>query len=347
MNLPSSTPMMRITVLLYAILLISCDPDNGYEFTYDMVVTGFPSNLSKLNSEYDDYNSNLPYPARRLTIIYSTNRASQGSSFDFRGQIIDVSYHERDQLVDFRLVTNDGLPEYEANLIYLANSGFNELGPYTVDATDGYNYFFYANDEGGDYDIRMIYTPRLDWGTFDGQKRLFGPDSLLQINSTSDDLYPVLNYERNKLYFCSNRDGESFDIYAAEIPSESLLHEYLTDTGSVSIIRDQILSSNGNDKCPFIMGDLMVFASDRDGGFGGFDLYYSRLSDGQWGEPVNFGEAINSPSDEYRPITFTLDMEMDVMIFSSNRTGGKGGFDLYAVQIGSMISYDPYFWISK
>jgi len=37
------------------------------------------------------------------------------------------------------------------------------------------------------------------------------------------------------------------------------------------------------------MDSLMVFASDRAGGFGGFDLYYSRLQNGKWSAPVNFG----------------------------------------------------------
>jgi hypothetical protein len=74
----------------------------------------------------------------------------------------------------------------------------------------------------------------------------------------------------------------------------------------------------------------MVFASNRPGGSGVFDLYYSILRDGEWSSPVNLGEPINSASDEYRPILGGhIDFNNRYMMFSSNRPGGKGGFDLY------------------
>ena len=81
----------------------------------------------------------------------------------------------------------------------------------------------------------------------------------------------------------------------------------------------------------------MVFASDREGGYGGFDLYYSVFSDEQWSQPQNFGSQINTEHDEYRPITFDF-AGYKIMIFSSNRPGGKGGFDLYSVVINNHIA---------
>lgn len=86
----------------------------------------------------------------------------------------------------------------------------------------------------------------------------------------------------------------------------------------------------------------MVFVSDREGGYGGFDLWYSYYNNGVWSEPVNFGEKINSEYNEYRPVAFTAmqgyqSNNFDVMIFSSDRPGGKGGFDLYVVKIDNMI----------
>jgi hypothetical protein len=70
----------------------------------------------------------------------------------------------------------------------------------------------------------------------------------------------------------------------------------------------------------------------------GFDLYYSLFTDGTWSVPVNFSEEINSAYDEYRPVTIHNDaFANNLMIFSSNRPGGKGGFDLYHVGIAQMI----------
>jgi hypothetical protein len=74
----------------------------------------------------------------------------------------------------------------------------------------------------------------------------------------------------------------------------------------------------------------MVFTSNREGGYGGFDLYYSIFANGEWGEPINMGERINTEYDEYRPILkYVNEFENNFLMFSSNREGGKGGFDLY------------------
>jgi hypothetical protein len=82
----------------------------------------------------------------------------------------------------------------------------------------------------------------------------------------------------------------------------------------------------------------MVFASNRPGGYGGFDLYYSEFRNGQWSEAKNFGERINTEYDEFRPITLHYwDFENTLMIFSSNRPGGKGGYDLYYTGISQKV----------
>ena len=53
-----------------------------------------------------------------------------------------------------------------------------------------------------------------------------------------------------------------------------------------------------------------------------------------WSDPINFGEKINTEYDEFRPIVRPQwDFSNDLMLFSSNRPGGKGGFDLYYVGI--------------
>ena len=53
-----------------------------------------------------------------------------------------------------------------------------------------------------------------------------------------------------------------------------------------------------DDKCPFIFNDFMVFASNRQGGYGGYDLYYSIWNNGKWSLPLNFGNRINTRYDE-------------------------------------------------
>ncbi|MBU1368468.1 MAG: hypothetical protein KKC86_03110, partial [Bacteroidetes bacterium] len=155
------------------------------------------------------------------------------------------------------------------------------------------------------------------------------------LNSAFEDLYPSFNSDNSKLYFCSNRNVARFDIYFVNTNPETEIELLLSDTTNYEVLRDNTLSSTSDDKCPFIFGDKMVFASNRAGGFGGYDLYYSILKNGIWQEPVNFGEQINTTFDEYRPILINegVSWTQTMMVFSSNRTGGLGGFDLYFVGI--------------
>ncbi len=56
----------------------------------------------------------------------------------------------------------------------------------------------------------------------------------------------------------------------------------------------------------------------------------------------NLGEIINTEYDEYRPIIIRTSEDWvyinDLMIFSSNRPGGKGGYDLYCAKINELIN---------
>ena len=327
-----------ISTSIICLILGGCTPlEPDHNFEYEIIVTDTATNLQSLNSENDDYNSNLPYPAARSEIYFSSNRNSGGDNYDIISKAIDISYHEKDNILNFSIPTNTGYTSFQSKLLTLINTPKDELGPFSFSGTNGWDYFFYSNNESGNFDIKFVYTPSLDWGTHDGQQRLFGPSSVTLVNSTSDDLYPTINQDKSKLFFCSNRENRSFDIYSINLNSEVLLHDYLTSANSVPISKESVLSSNSNDKCPSINGNFMVFTSDRDGGYGGYDLYYSRFINNQWSTPVNFGDKINSSGDEYRPITFSFFTYFDLMIFSSNRPGGKGGFDLYCAKINDLL----------
>lgn len=86
-------------------------------------------------------------------------------------------------------------------------------------------------------------------------------------------------------------------------------------------------------------GTLLIFSSNMPGGFGGADLYLSKLNpDSTWSKPVNLGNRVNTEGNEYFP---TLDGE--VLYFSSNGHPGIGGLDIYQTylkddQIGDIIN---------
>lgn len=70
--------------------------------------------------------------------------------------------------------------------------------------------------------------------------------------------------------------------------------------------------------------EVLIFASDMKGGFGGFDLYYSTRTGDGYTPPINLGETINTNADEECP--FYLD---GTLYFSSMGHPGIGGFDIF------------------
>ena len=71
----------------------------------------------------------------------------------------------------------------------------------------------------------------------------------------------------------------------------------------------------------------MIQLSGRDGGFGKNDIYWTKLVDGVYTEPVNVGEAINSQASEGD--LFVAPDESYIIFVSSDRPFAFGRGDLY------------------
>lgn len=111
---------------------------------------------------------------------------------------------------------------------------------------------------------------------------------------------------------------------------QSLLFRDNYDQDSVEILlpfAHHTLSSSKWDGDHFFIHDsLLLFSSDRPGGYGGRDLYYALRENGTWQAPVNLGPALNTPYDESSPI---LARNGAQLYFSSNRPASMGGYDVY------------------
>jgi hypothetical protein len=108
-------------------------------------------------------------------------------------------------------------------------------------------------------------------------------------------------------------------------------------SANLQITKTTSLNSNGDDKCPYIIGNTMFFVSNRSGGMGGFDIYRSKFANGSWSTPVNLGPGINSSADDYRPVCLRLsDFTNWLLFFSSTGPGGKGGYDIYYVGVDTL-----------
>lgn len=78
-------------------------------------------------------------------------------------------------------------------------------------------------------------------------------------------------------------------------------------------------------------GSTLIFASDRPGGFGGLDLYVSKLgTDGEWGAPSNLGPEINTPFNEDRPFMVN---NGKMIFFASQGHYNMGGYDIFRTEL--------------
>jgi len=74
-------------------------------------------------------------------------------------------------------------------------------------------------------------------------------------------------------------------------------------------------------------GERLYFTSNRKGGYGGLDIYYSeRDSTGNWGPAINMGPTINTPFNEETPF---LDDSGRILYFSSRGHFNMGGHDIF------------------
>jgi hypothetical protein len=331
---------MRKAFFLISVLLpvlYSCNKIIGYKYN-SASISNKPVNLEFINSEYDDYNSTSPILGETFPICFSSNRNSEGQEYDIIYKLVKFHFSKSSGEFNIEEEKNGNMSVYIDNrdlnkALRRINSTHNEYGPYL---TSRFPYgsakskiLLYANDESGNFDIK--FTHNLKNQEYDSIA------SISYLNSEFDDYYPTFNKDSSKIYWCSNRNGQ-FDILNVEINSSLNLLDRLYEDSNKVVKTVEILNSSSDDKCPFIMGDFLVFSSNRAGGYGGFDLYYSEKINGEWTTPENFGPDINSEFDEYRPIIRPQEWGFtnDLMIFSSNRPEGLGGFDLYYVGIDKL-----------
>ena len=82
-------------------------------------------------------------------------------------------------------------------------------------------------------------------------------------------------------------------------------------------------------------GNTLYFSSNRPGGFGGTDLYFShKLPNGTWALAQNMGPNINTADDEDFP---NISIDGQTFYFSSNGHNSMGGYDIFVANFDSTL----------
>ncbi len=91
-------------------------------------------------------------------------------------------------------------------------------------------------------------------------------------------------------------------------------------------------ASNDGTDLTFFNDSIILFSSDRPGGYGGYDLYISFLEKNRWSKAINLGPAINTFYDERYPF---LTRNGLTVFYSSDNLQSIGGYDIFS------CAFDP------
>lgn len=160
-------------------------------------------------------------------------------------------------------------------------------------------------------DIYISYNNNGEWSE---------PQSIgVNINTPGHEATIGLSVDGQQLFIYKDDNGDG-NIYFSKLEGDTWqVPVKLSDNvNSKSWESHATISSDGN---------TLYFTSDRKGGFGGRDIYFSRkLPNGEWGLPINMGPKINTPYDEEGPF---IHPDNRTLFFSSKGHNSMGGFDVF------------------
>jgi hypothetical protein len=183
-------------------------------------------------------------------------------------------------------------------------------GPMCV-APDGKSVYFTSEVETGPATRKRIF--RNHSGIFAGE--LSGTEIIsirqLPFNSSRYNVaQPSVSSDGKYLFFSSDMPGGQggSDIYYCE---------FINNQWGTPVNLGSAVNSRGADNYPYMHPTgRLYFSSNRDGGLGQMDVYYTMMNSGKWDEPVLLPEPINSSSDDF---AFVADDNLQTGYFSSNR----------------------------
>jgi len=143
-----------------------------------------------------------------------------------------------------------------------------------------------------------------------------------------DDREPWITPDGNTIFFKSDRLATSEPRNANDV---FVTHKVNGAWSEPELVPFPISTDAGNEHCPMLLrdGETLCFASMREGGYGGSDIWCSQQeADGSWQDPVNQGPNINTEAQEFH----FMESEDGLVYFTSDRPGGYGGMDVWAAR---------------
>jgi hypothetical protein len=161
-----------------------------------------------------------------------------------------------------------------------------------------------------------VYVSRKENGTWSKPQNLGGP-----VNTEQHDACVSLSPDAQQmLIFRTSADLSSGDLYSTYWNGKNWGEPVMLGA-EINSPSKELSACTNNDN------SMIIFTSDRPGGFGGKDLYrVVKLPNGQWSKPQNLGSKINTKYDEDAPF---ISPNGQFLYFSSNGYNTMGGYDVF------------------
>ena len=271
------------------------------------------TNVKEINTEYLEFSPTFYNDG----IIYVASKP-RGKKFDkkIKESFFDLKYY------NFKT-------ESESKEFY--EKGVNDLHHFGPCAFNEHNkeIFYsvnYSDKKGADgrYHMKLLTAKYQDngWQTFDN----------FPFNSHEYSIFhPAVSADGNTLVFASNMPGGygKMDLYSIQKDGNGgwTLPQNLGPE----------INTASNDWFPnFHQDQFLFYSSEKEGGYGGLDIYVCKYIEGTWKYPQHLNEPVNSKMDD---IGFALSPDGSFGFFSSNRKGGKGKDDIYKFQFPQPLSF--------
>ena len=144
-------------------------------------------------------------------------------------------------------------------------------------------------------------------------------------NPKYNDRFACYNHTGYKIYFIRDNEEAENGFQAVYSGMESKLRRDYATTTFLDVLNSKF--SEGPMYIT-IKGDVLYIASQGHGSMGGYDIFVSKFVQGQWTAPLNMGYPINTQYDDF---FYSPTVNGKFAYITSNRPGGKGGYDIYKV----------------
>lgn len=286
---------MKITavIIIIAVLFISADNDRE---SLKFVNPGF-----SINSEGDDFSPSIT--ADGNTLVFSSKKPEEKSHNIFICKKVKGVWSGPTPISELCTDSNEETPFISADgktILFASDRPGGFLPPVTSDGNRRITF--------------DIYLSRY------GNGRWSDPELLSrEINTTMNERTPSLSRDARLLFFSRwpyKNPGRS-KIFMAELQNGRYVN--------AKELPESI--NSGNFEVAFIPSyrdNRYYFSSMRNGGYGGWDIYYTTKTGKGFTAPVNAGGVINSVSDDLCFAEAASDY-----VICKNIPGGLGGYDIY------------------